>query len=127
MDLKCEQEAIVRLGSISGLIIDTEGISVADAPIEISGLVERTSVSDEKGLFRMEDIPEGLYEVRVVADSYYVRIQRLVVNFAKTALIELRVVERPDEPLITVANGEIKLLQKMRFERRFQVDLVFFR
>lgn len=118
VDLRCQLEAIPRVGNISGQVVDLDGISVADALVLLSGPQEHRLQTDQKGFFSIENMPVGFYQVQVITDGYYVRTLRVAVEFSKTTFTELRMVKCSSKTLVTISQNEIKLYRSIRFDAR---------
>jgi hypothetical protein len=64
---------IVLNGSISGIVTDNEGGTIAGATVRLEGTTFETT-TDGTGNYLIENIPAGIYNITVTRDNYKERI-----------------------------------------------------
>ena len=127
----CPLFAQQTTGTITGRVIDPQGIAVPGATLTststATGLV-RTDVSDDQGMYRLTALPVGTYDL-VAELSGFTRIERqgLVVNVSETTSLNLtlRVAQVAetitvvgDTPLIPTTSSSIgQVVDLARIER----------
>jgi TonB-dependent receptor len=79
---------ICQVGSISGVIIDENGLGMPGATVEIANLKLKT-VSINNGDFRMVSVPAGKYEVMVSYIGYKLSSTSVTVETGKTAFLKI--------------------------------------
>ncbi len=94
-------------GSLEGLVRDTSGASIPAAQVTLRGVgfsFERAAASDERGAFRMDDIPPGTYSIAVRKSGFAEAIAQ--VRVAVSAVRDIDVILNPQaiEQSITVAD-----------------------
>lgn len=80
-------------GRIAGVVRDARGAPLADAAVALQGPAERASVSDARGSFAFEGLPDGAYEVQAALAGYAPtrRAVRLASGQAPPVALELLV------------------------------------
>lgn len=84
------------MGTLRGIVLDASGARVPFASIEIAAVedsLERQARSDERGEFRIEDVPSGSYRVVVTATGF--AEARSSVSIAASAVREIVVKLQP--------------------------------
>src|SRR5580700_7079056 len=94
-------------GSLQGLVRDSSGASVPAAQVTLRGVgfsFERAAASDERGAFRMDDIPPGTYSIAVRKSGFAEASAQ--VRVAVSAVRDIDVILNPQaiEQSITVAD-----------------------
>ncbi|MGB7070305.1 MAG: TonB-dependent receptor [Pyrinomonadaceae bacterium] len=95
-------------GTITGVVQDQNGASVANATVTVTNAgtnESRTSTTDQDGFYRAPSLPNGMYNIRVSASGF----QDAAVNDARLAVgetlrVDVSVGIAGVEALVTVAN-----------------------
>jgi len=106
--------ACLQAGEIRGSVLDSRGAAVSRAWVQLAsphGAVERTARAGDDGVFRLEDVPPGAYELAVWAPGFQ-KSHRLVRLVSESPAIELQValtLEGPSETVtVTPAPGAVE-------------------
>ncbi|MBN9654118.1 carboxypeptidase regulatory-like domain-containing protein [Halobacillus sp. GSS1] len=103
----------IPLGRVIGQVVDEETtFPVSGATVEIidtTGRVIRSTVTDGEGLFRFEDVPEGVYRLRIIRRGYRTETVTIEVLNGETTYVRIDV--SPGDPCLLenqVASCEVE-------------------
>ena len=90
----------VMKGSLSGQIIDSKGIPLAETSLNLRGKYHQIGIiSDKRGSFSVREIPVGVYHLSSsTSDSCLITPETIVVHLGKTT--RARIVIRLDRPSV---------------------------
>ncbi len=100
-------QRITQSGRLTGTVIDTEGIALPGVTVTASSpalmLPQVTSVTDDKGFFRIAELPSGLYKVvfELTGFKTFVRESQKI-SPAKTTTYFITMEPSPIEETVTV-------------------------
>ncbi len=79
-------------GSISGTVVDPNGIVVANAPVQAKGAggSMHKAVTSAKGAYKLADLPPGSYEISVTVPAVRPYRRNVSVEASKTLPLEIR-------------------------------------
>ncbi|HUS18556.1 MAG TPA: TonB-dependent siderophore receptor [Terriglobales bacterium] len=91
------------LVNVQGTVTDSTQAVVPGARVTLmDSNVTRTAVADKLGRFRLENVPEGSYELRIEARDFEAKSQRIVVSQDKAILAEVELKAAGVTEVITV-------------------------
>ena len=92
------------LVSVAGTVTDQTRAVVPGARITLTDRdLARTTVADELGRFRLENVPEGSYELRIEAHNFESKTQRILVSRDKPIQAEVELKAAGAVEVITVS------------------------
>jgi outer membrane protein OmpA-like peptidoglycan-associated protein len=115
----CPLEALPKVGSVTGTIIDpATGAPVAGARVKIKDKLERelNLTAGATGGFRFEDVPPGKVKLEIEAPDYLTSAKELEVKPREDVNVRLNLNHRPKKASVEVAGKEIKLGRTIQFE-----------
>ncbi|HKO94739.1 MAG TPA: carboxypeptidase regulatory-like domain-containing protein, partial [Polyangiaceae bacterium] len=115
VDLRCELQALPKLGSLRGRVLDAGGKPVAGAQVELSGAGQRSLSSDSNGDFSAADLNEGEYGARVDAPGYLLQVVPLKVRPRSESSVMLTLVPKPARSLVALTAKKIAIKQQVQF------------
>jgi outer membrane protein OmpA-like peptidoglycan-associated protein len=119
-DVDCALEALSRVGSVSGRVLDTEGMApVVGATVKVAdskGKDLGTAVTDSIGAFTIDGLVPGAVIVKVEAADYILRAQNAEVRLRQDSKSDILVQKRPAKGDVEIAAKEIKIKKQILFE-----------
>jgi outer membrane protein OmpA-like peptidoglycan-associated protein len=119
-EVECPLEALPRVGSVSGRVLDSEGMApVMGAKIEIAdskGQVLGSAVTDSIGAFSVDGLAPGAVSIRVEAPDYVLRAQNAEVRLRQDNKSDILVQKRQAKGDVELAAKEIKIKKQILFE-----------
>jgi outer membrane protein OmpA-like peptidoglycan-associated protein len=118
-EIDCALEALPKLGSIGGSVIDAEGgsgVSGATVTLTDGAGKERTASTDGAGKFQFKDLPPGSYKLNSSSEAYMGGLGQADVKPREEARVTISVNKRPKNPKVTVGKREIIIKQQVHFE-----------
>jgi outer membrane protein OmpA-like peptidoglycan-associated protein len=118
-EVDCALEALPKLGSIGGSVVDAEGgsgVSGATVTLTDGAGKERTSYTDGGGRFQFKDLPPGSYKLNSSSETYMGGLGQADVKPREEARVTISVNKRPKNPKVTVGKREIIIKQQVHFE-----------
>ena len=99
-------------GFVTGVVDDQNGASVPNATIKITNIttgVERNTVADSNGSFRIDAVDPGVYRLEATAQGFKTaKVDRVEVNAAQTINVPLRLeIGSPTEEVVISATNEV--------------------
>lgn len=125
-------QATAQNGVIKGLIVDNQSeIPLLGANVElINSNPSIGAITDENGLFRLENVPVGRQQIRITFLGFEtVSIPNIVVTAGKDAVVDIKLVEefgKLDEVIISSKTNKERAVNKLSTvsARQFSVDEV---
>jgi len=117
--LKCELEALPKVGTVVGSVTDPETNQPVDgAHIEVTDRLNRKLElkADANGAFRFENVPPGPLKFSVDAPGYFTAVAEVNVRAREEAPARMLLNKRPAQPNVVVAGKEIKLKKQVHFQ-----------
>lgn len=117
--IKCELEALPKVGNVQGGVRDTEsGQGVAGASIKITDKLNRslTLTADASGSFRFENVPPGTVTITAEAPGYFRNITELEVQPRQDMTAQISLNKRPAQPNVIITPKELKLRSQVHFQ-----------
>ncbi len=115
VEVRCELVALPRVGSVNGRVVSADGTAINGAQVNLSGPAQRTVSSGPDGSFVAADLPPGSYEVRVDAENYLIKMDRVEVAPREQVTPTITLVERPRNALVRVRRRDIQIRRKINF------------
>ena len=115
VEVRCELVALPRVGSINGRVVSADGTGIMGAQVQLSGPAQRSVSTGPDGSFVAADLPPGAYEVRVDAENYLIKTDRVEVAAREQATPTITLVERPRRALVRVRRRDIQIRRKINF------------
>ncbi len=115
VEVRCELEALPRLGSVLGHVVAEGGGPVGGATVTLSGPMSRTLTSAPDGAFSVQDLTPGTYTVRVEAENYLIKQDSFEVRPREQATPEVVLIARPRNSLVRVAARQITIRRQVNF------------
>jgi outer membrane protein OmpA-like peptidoglycan-associated protein len=115
VDVRCELEALPRVGGLHGRVTALDGSPVVGASVELRGPTAETVKSDASGAFAANDLSAGSYEARVEAPGYLMKAAPFQVEGRKEASVEIVLVPVPKERLTELKAKNIRIKKQVQF------------
>jgi outer membrane protein OmpA-like peptidoglycan-associated protein len=115
VEVRCEVEALPRVGSLRGRVVADGGGPVGGASVALSGPSTRSFTTSPDGSFAATDLPPGTYTARVEAENYLIRQESFEVVAREQATPEIVIIARPRQSLVTVRRREIVIRRQVNF------------
>lgn len=116
--MQCEIEALPRLGSVVGSLIDGESNGpVSGARIKAEDRKNRVLElpGDSSGAFRITNIPPGRVTLSIEAPGYFPTTAELDVKALEDLQARIVLNKRPAQPNVVVQGNEVKLKKQVHF------------
>lgn len=117
-EVRCELTALPNVAVLDGALRDAETTEfVAAATVRITDALGRslTLTTDERGAFRVENIPPGKVSLRAEAAGYLPSVTELEVLARKDLRAALSIARTPKQPNVVVTKNELKLKRQIHF------------
>ncbi len=115
VEVRCELEALPRVGSVAGRVVGDGSAAIAGATIQITGAAERTATAAADGTFALADLPPGEYTARVEAEDHLIKLQTFTVAARAESTPTITMIPRPRRALVTVRRRSINIRRKINF------------
>jgi len=115
VEVRCELEALPRVGSVRGTVRGDDGAAVGGATVNLTGPANRSVVTAPDGTFSASDLPPGTYTARVESENYLILVQSFEVRARETAQPQLTLVSRPQRSLVRVRQRQIVIRRQVNF------------
>ncbi len=115
VEVRCELEALPRLGMLRGRVIGEDRAPIGGAAITLSGPASRTLTSSPDGTVNADDLPPGSYTARVEAENFLIRQEQFEVRAREEARPEITLIARPRQSLVQVRPHAITIRRQVNF------------
>lgn len=115
VEVRCELEALPRVGAIQGQISGEGAGPIGGASVVLSGPASRTLTSAPDGTFNASDLPPGTYTARVEAADYLIKLESFEVQPRETAQPQIVLIPQPRQPLVRVRARSITIRRQVNF------------
>ncbi|MDW8246897.1 MAG: OmpA family protein, partial [Sandaracinaceae bacterium] len=115
VEVRCELEALPRVGALRGRVITDSGQPIPGASVQISGPASFTLTTDASGLFARDALPAGSYQARAEADRYLISVVSFDVPPRGTAEPTITLIARPRRSLVQLKPTEIIIRRQVNF------------
>lgn len=119
VDVDCPLEALPKLGTIQGRVMDAEGgTGVAAAVVKMTAAdgKETTATADGSGNFTFKDLQPGQVSLKVDASGYMVGGTTADVRPNDTSRPTIMITKRPKISLVKLQGNELKIGKQVHFE-----------
>jgi outer membrane protein OmpA-like peptidoglycan-associated protein len=119
VQLRCELEALPKVGNVVGTAVDAQtGAPVSGAKIRITDRLGRFLElnADASGAFRFENVPPGMVKLQVDAEGFLPSVTQIEVEPRKDVRATLSVNRQPEVPNVVVTRRELKLKKRVHFQ-----------
>jgi outer membrane protein OmpA-like peptidoglycan-associated protein len=117
--LDCPLEALPKVGTVTGTVIDAAtGAPVANVHVKIRDKLNRelSLTAGATGGFRFEDVPAGTVKLELEAPDYLLSSAELEVKPREELTARLSLTHRPKKANVEATAKEIKFTQPIQFE-----------
>ena len=104
----CAYSQNVNSGTVSGAVIDPAGAVVPNAAVQLRNALtgySQSAKTDEKGVFRFNNIPQNPYELSVAASGFAMATRRLDVRGSVSITANVVLTLAPQATSVTVEAG----------------------
>jgi len=118
VSVNCLLEALPHVGKVVGHVRDAESRSpVGNVTLKLAdtGGHEFTQVSDSNGGFHFDGVAPGGYQLTASNDEYMNDVESIDVKPRQDASVDVSLVHRPKNPLVTISQKEIIIKQQVQF------------
>lgn len=118
-NVQCELEALPKVGSLSGTLIDSESNeTVAGASVTVTdGLGRSLELSaDQSGAFSATNIPPGSVKITVNVPDYLPSVTQYEIKPRDEVKTRIALNKRPAKPNVVVTLNELKLKKQVHFQ-----------
>lgn len=115
VEVRCELEALPRLGSVRGRVTGEGAGAVGGATVTLGGPASRTLTTAPDGTFSAADLPPGTYTARVEAEEYLIKQDAFEVRARETASPEITLIPRPRRSLVQIRARAITIRRQVNF------------
>jgi outer membrane protein OmpA-like peptidoglycan-associated protein len=119
-DIDCALEALPRIGSVSGRVLDSDGMApVVGATVKVAdsqGKELGSAVTDSIGAFGVDGLALGAVTVKVEATDYLTHAQSADIKLRQDSKTDVLMQKRPVKGDVEVAAKEIKIKKQILFE-----------
>ncbi|HJL19148.1 MAG TPA: OmpA family protein [Sandaracinaceae bacterium LLY-WYZ-13_1] len=115
VEVRCELEALPRVGSVRGRVIGEGGSGVGGAQVTLGGPESRTLTTGPDGVFAAQDLPPGTYTARVEAENYLIKQETFDVAAREQAEPTITLIARPRRSLVRVRRRQIVIRRQVNF------------
>lgn len=115
VEVRCELEALPRVGSINGRVVGEGAGPIAGASVTLSGPASRTLMTGPDGSFNVADLAPGTYTLRAQAENYLIKQENVEVRARETAQPEITLIPQPRRPLVHVRARQITIRRQVNF------------
>ncbi|HEY8431332.1 MAG TPA: OmpA family protein, partial [Sandaracinaceae bacterium] len=115
VEVRCELEALPRVGSVRGRVIGEGAGPVGGATVTLGGPESRTLTTAPDGTFTASDLPPGTYTARVEAQDYLIKQDTFEVRPREQAAPEIVLIPRPRRSLVQVRARAITIRRQVNF------------
>lgn len=115
VEVRCELEALPRLGTVRGRVTGEGGAPVGGATVALSGPASRSLVAGPDGAFAAQELPPGTYTARVEAEDYLIKQETFEVVAREEATPEIQLISRPRNSLVRVRRRDIMIRRQVNF------------
>jgi hypothetical protein len=107
--LACVIAAKPVVGRLQGSVTDSTGTDLlSPARIVLSGPTTALAMTDIKGVFALENLPGGNYQVRVEAGGYFIRQGNVSIRGRESTPFSMALTRKPLTPTITFSGDAIE-------------------
>jgi hypothetical protein len=104
-------------GSISGVVLDPDGMAIPGATIKLTNMAQRATYnesSDAKGLYWFPNLPVGRYELVVSANGFATtRKTEIVVDMDASLRIDMTLAIGTQAEVATVSSGDSTIIDRV--------------
>ena len=90
-------------GQIAGVITDSAGAALPGVTVTLSSAEIRTAVTDERGAFSFDHLPQGKYTLRAVLPGFRELLREVSVTSSRTLRLALKMDVGASQETVTVA------------------------
>ncbi len=115
VEVRCELQALPRVGSVRGTVRGDDGTPVGGATVNLSGPANRSVVTGPDGTFATRDLTPGTYTARIEAEAYLIRVESFEVRAREEATPMITLIARPRQSLVRVSGRQIVIRRQVNF------------
>ena len=115
VEVRCELEALPRLGSVRGTVRGDDGQPVGGATVNVSGPMNRSLVTAPDGTFTTADLQPGTYTARIESEAYLINVSQFEVAAREEAQPQITLITRPRRSLVRVRQRQIVIRRQVNF------------
>jgi len=115
VEVRCELEALPRLGSLRGSVRGDDGAAVGGATVNLTGPANRSVVTAPDGTVSASDLPPGTYTARIESENYLILVQSFEVRARETSEPQFTLISRPQRSLVRVRQRQIVIRRQVNF------------
>lgn len=115
VEVRCELEALPRLGSVRGIVRGESGAAVGGATVQLSGPSSHNLITAPDGTFTVADVTPGTYTARVEAENFLIKQESFDVAAREQAEPQITLISRPRRSLVTVRRRQIVIRRQVNF------------
>ncbi len=115
VEVRCELEALPRVGSVLGHVVADSGGPVGGATVTLSGPASRTLTTAPDGAFTVQNLPPGTYSARVESENFLIKQDTFDVAAREQATPEIVLIARPRRSLVRVRARQITIRRQVNF------------
>jgi len=115
VEVRCELEALPRLGSVRGSVHGDDGAAVGGATVNITGPMNRSVVTSPDGTFATADLTPGTYTARIESEAYLINVSSFDVRPREQSEPQITLIARPRRSLVRVRARQIVIRRQVNF------------
>ncbi|MGE0788700.1 MAG: OmpA family protein [Sandaracinaceae bacterium] len=115
VEVRCELEALPRLGNIRAHVVSDSGGPVGSATVNLTGPANRSSVTGPDGSLNVNDLQPGTYTARVDAEGYLLSQTTIEVRARETAEPTITLIARPSRSQVVLQQRQIMIRRQVNF------------
>lgn len=115
VQVRCELEALPRLGSVRGRVTGDDGSPVGGATVNIMGQENRSLTTAPDGTFSSADLQPGTYVARVEAEAYLIKVETFEIAAREESEPQIVLISRPRRRLVRVTRRQITIRRQVNF------------
>ena len=115
VDATCALKALSRLGSLSGLVVGSEGRPLGGVSLTLTGAGAHSLTTDETGAFRASDLLPGTYRVKIEQEGFLTSVTPIEVEPRQRSQVTIALFLAPKRASVERQGDKLRIRGTIQF------------